>query len=247
MRISYTDWWNDIVAIARANASILIAVAGAFVFLPALVASFFTVPFAPAGQDAEMAEIVAAYSEYLRQNWLPLLVLRLLSTLGQLLIYLVLLDARRPAVGEAFRIAAPLFVQFFLTNLLVTMMLGAGFALLLVPMFYVIGRAMLAPAAFVAERRANPIAAVGRSLSLTKGQGWRIFFFVFLIFLVVFAIQLAVGGTLGVGAALLTDGSERFGLGQLLVAALAALFATVYTVLGLVLWVALYRRLAPAG
>lgn len=247
MRISYTDWWNDIVAIARANSSILIAIAGAFVFLPAIVASFFTVPFVNPGRDAEAAEIISAYSAYLGENWLPRLVLLLLSTLGQLLVYIVLLDTRRPAVGEAFRVAGPLFVPFLLTNIVVTLMLAGGFVLFVVPMLYLIGRVTLSAAAFVAERRANPVSAIGRSFALTRGQGWRIFFFVFLVFLVVFVIQLAIQGTLGTALGLIAEDSDRFGLGQLLLAALEALFASIYTLLALTMWVGLYRRLASAG
>ena len=47
MRINYSQWWDDMVAIMRANASILIAVAGAFILLPAIAANFFTTPFQP--------------------------------------------------------------------------------------------------------------------------------------------------------------------------------------------------------
>lgn len=244
MRISYTDWWNDIVAIGRANASILVALAGAFVFLPALLAAFVAVPFVQPGQGAEPAEIIAAYSQYFSDNWLPQLALILLSTLAQLLIYIVLLDARRPAVGEAFRIALPLFVPFFLTNILASLILVGGGILLFVPALYLIGRVMLSGAAFVAGGSANPFAAISRSFALTKGQGWRIFFFVFLLFLVAIVIQLAIQGTLGSALALATGGAERFGLGKLLLAAVEAFFGALFAVLSAVTWVALYRRVA---
>lgn len=247
MRISYTEWWNDVVAIARANASILIAVAGALVFLPALVAGFFTVPMAAVEQGAEPAEILAAYAKYFSDNWVPRLVLLLLSTLAQLIVYIVLLDARRPRVGEAFAIAAPLFPLFFLLNILVSLILLGGAFLFLVPALYLVGRVLLSAPAFVAERRTNPADALGRSFALTRGQGWRIFFFAFLLFVVAAVIQLAVGGTLGTLLALTAGDADRFSLGNLLLAALDAIFTAIYFILSAATWVALFRRLAAGS
>lgn len=244
MRINYSEWWADIVAIARSNASILLAVAGVFAFLPTLVASVLLVPMVPPGEGASAGELLAAYSQYFSDNWPTQTVVFLLSTLGQLLLYVVLLDPKRPPVGEALRLALPLFLPFLVTNILVSLILVGGFILFIVPALYLVGRVMLAPAAFVGEARRNPFAAIGRAFALTKGQGWRIFFFVFLVFLVVLVIQLAVGGTVGTVLGLLAGDGDRFSLGRLLLAALQAAFTSLFFVLGVALWVALYRRLA---
>lgn len=243
MRISYSDWWDDMVAIARANASILFAIAAAFVFLPTLAASFFTKPLEAAAKGALPAEIIARYAQYFSDNWAPQLVVLLLSTLGQLLLYIVLLDARRPVVADAFRMAASLFLPFFALNILVGLILLGGAFLFIIPALYLVGRVMLSPAASVAERRTNPLAALGRSFALTAGKGWRIFFFVFLILLVVTVTQLAVQGIVAVAFAVVGDGVLT-GIGKLLVSASISLFAAVSFVLSVLLWVALYRKLA---
>lgn len=243
MKLSYTDWWNDIVAILRTNASILLALAGAFVFLPVLAAGFLTTPLEPLPEGATPSEALARFTEFYAQNWLPQVVVLLLSTLGQLLIFIVLLDARRPRVGEAFGLAAPLFLPFFITSVLVGLILFGGFILLVIPFLYLLGRIQLSNAALVAERL-NPVAAISRSFALTRGQGWRIFFFVFLVFLVAIVIQAAVSGTVGTALALLAGDAARLSLPKLLLAAIDALFASAFFLLAAALWVTLYRRLA---
>lgn len=244
MRINYSQWWDDMVAIMRANASILIALAGAFILLPAIAANFFTTPFQPLADGATSAETLERYIAYYRANIGPQLFLLLFNTLGQLLAYTVLLDPRRPSVGDAFRLAAPLFLPLIVANILVNLMLGAGLLLLVIPFLYLIGRVMLAAPALVAERRSNPLAAIGRSFALTKGNGWRIFFFAFLIFVVALVVQLAVNGTLGTAIGLLPGADDRASLRNLLLAVLAALFAGIFFVLSTALWVALYRRVS---
>ncbi|HZF43149.1 MAG TPA: hypothetical protein VEZ48_07045 [Sphingomonadaceae bacterium] len=247
MRVNYSDWWNDVVAIARANSSILVAVAGAFAFLPAMIAAFLLVPMVPPPEGSGFTELLAAYSDYYRENWPTQLVVFLLTTLGQLLLYVVLLDRRRPAVGEALRLAVPLFLPFFVANILVSLLLAGGLMLLFVPALYLVGRIMLTPAAFVSETRPNPVAAVARSFALTRRQGWRIFFFVFLVYLVVLVVQIAIGGTLSAALSLFGGSQDPFSVGRLLLAALQAAFTSVLFVFGVVLWVALYRRLAGGG
>ena len=250
MRIDYSRWWDDIAATARANASILLAVAGAFVFLPALVAGLFTLPMEPLAEGATPAEALQRLTGYVGANAVPQLVLLLFTVLGQLVAYTVLLDPRRPSVGDAFRLGLPLFLPLLLVNILVNLLVGFGFVLLIVPGLYLAGRTIVAVAAAVAERRGNPLASVGRSFALTRGQGWRIFFFIFLVFLVAFIVQIAVNGTLGTGIGLLPGADDRFSLRSLLLAALGALFTALFFILGVLLSVALYRRLtaeAPAA
>lgn len=247
MRISYTDWWNEVVAILRANASILVAVAGAFIFLPSLAASFVMAPFAPPGEGATLQDLLAAYLKFFSDNWLLLIPLFLITAFGQLLLYLVLLDNRRPPVGKALSLAVPLLPLFLVTSLLVRVILLGGFAFFFVPAFYLFGRLLLSGAAFVAERRTNPLAAIARSFALTKGSGWRNFLFVLLVFLVAMVIQLAVSGTLGTLVRLLAGEGGPLGLGNLLLAAIASLFQAAYFILGIAISVALYRRVAGAG
>lgn len=242
-KISYTDWWNDVVALLRGNASILIAVAGALVFLPVLAASLLNTPMEPLPQGATMDDFLARMTDSFAENWLPQLAVLLLTSLGQLIIFIVLLDARRPRVGEAFALAAPLFLPFLATSILVGLMLMAGAFLLIIPALYLIGRTQLSGPSLVAEKL-NPLTAIRRSFALTAGQGWRIFFFVFLIFLVALIVQLAVSGTIGSVLNLLAGEAALFSLPKLLLAALDALFSSAFFLLTAALWVALYRRLS---
>lgn len=243
MRINYSEWWSEVIALARANASILLALAGAFVFLPALVGSFFTQATEPLAQGATPAEAFARLTEYLSANALPQLVLLLFSTLGQALLYAVLLDRSRPSVGDAFPLALRLFLPLLLVNILVNVIVGAGLLLLIVPGLYLVGRTLLSAPATIAERRGNPLGAIGRSWALTAGQGWRIFSFVILIFIVAFVVNIAIGGTLGTAIGLLPGADDPTSIRNLLLAALTALFTTLIFVLGVLINVALYRRL----
>lgn len=243
MKISYNDWWNDVVAILRANASILLGVAGAFVFLPALIASFVAIPAVPPAEGATLDDVLAAYSNFFQDNWLPQTLLWLVTTLGQLLLFVVLLDERRPSVGAAFRIGLPLLIPFILVNLLAGLITVLGFFLLIIGAAYLFGRVLLAAPALVAERRGNPLTAIGRSWALTRGQGWRVFFFVLLILIVAFVIQAALLGTLGLLFAYLSDASNPYSVGKLLIAALEALLTSATFVITLTIYVALYRRL----
>lgn len=247
MRIDYTDWWNDIVALARANASILVAIAGAFVFLPMLASSFFVTPMPPLAEGSAPAEAIARFADFYRVNLLPQLFMLLLSTLAQLLVYTVLLDDRRPSVGAAFRLAAPFYLPLLLVNLLTNLAIGAGFVLLVVPGLYLLGRLLLAAPALVAGRLVNPLEAIRRSWSLTQGQGWRVFFFAFLLFLVALVVQVAISGTLGLAIGLLPGADDPWSLRSLLLGALTALFAALFFLLATCVWVALYRRLAGGG
>lgn len=243
MKVSYTDWWNDVVAIVRANASILLAVVGAFVFLPTMLASFTGTAFVPPEAGASIDEAMAALTRFVSDNALSQGLLLLVTTLGQLLLYIVLLDERRPRVGEAFRLALPLFIPFIVLNILVSLLLGIGAVFLILPALYLLGRIFLAAPAMVAEGRMNPFAAIGRSFALTRGQGWRIAIFAILVFIVAFVIQLAVTGTLGLVFALLGNADNPYSVGKLLLAALQAVFTAALSILGIAVWVALYRRL----
>lgn len=242
MKISYSDWWDDIVATLRSNASIFIAIAGAFVFLPSLVAGLFSTPIEPLAQGASSAEALQRLLDNYADNWVSQVALLLLGTLGQLVLFIVLLDPRRPRVGEAFRSALPLFVPFLGVGILVALMFGVAAALFVVPALYLVGRIQLSGAALVAER-VGPIEAVRRSFALTKGQGWRIFFFVFLVFLVASVVQRAVDGTVGALVGLFAGAVPRLSPAGLLLPAIDALFASVFFVLGATMWVTLYRRL----
>lgn len=243
MRIDYTDWWNDIVALARANASILIAIAGAFVFLPMLASSFFVTAMPPMAENAAPGEAIAQYFDFYRVNLVPQLVMLLLSTLGQALLYTVLLDDRRPSVGAAFRLAAPLYVPLLLTNLLTNLAIGGGMLLLILPGLYLLGRLLLSAPALVAGRLGNPLEAIRRSWEMTRGQGWRIFFFAFLLFVVALVVQVAISGTLGLAVGLLPGADDPWSLRSLLLGALTAFFAALFFLLATCVWVALYRRL----
>lgn len=243
MRIDYSEWWAEMVALARANSSILLAIAGAFLFLPSLAGSFFMQPMEPLAQGATPAEAFARLTEFVGANAAPQLVLLLFSTLGQALLYAVLLDRSRPSVGDAFPLALRLFLPLLLVNIVVNLLVGAGLFLLVVPGLYLLGRTLLSAPALVAERRGNPFAAIGRSFALTAGQGWRIVFFALLIFVVAYVVNIAVGGTLGIAIGLLPGADDQTSVRNLLLAALNALFSSAIFLLAILINVALYRRL----
>lgn len=243
MKISYTALWAEIMALLARNKAIIAAVALALIFVPATLAALFNVEVPEPGGTPSLAEYGDYLVRSLNANWLGVLLNSLAGALAVLVIMLVLLDGRRPTVGEAFGMALPLFLFFLLLNWFLNLILFAGLLVFVLPGLYLLGRLSVAAAALVAEGKRNPFDAIARSLALTKGAGWRIALFILLIFLVLFVMQLAINGTLGAFLQLLRGG-DAMGLPALLLAMIKGAFATVTTVLTTLIGVALYRQLA---
>lgn len=262
MAFSLDDAWRDTTKLLRANASLLLPLAGAFFLLPLIIYSFLVPEFqTPQSQNQQV--VAQALAQYLASIFIPLLMLVALVLLGTAAIYHLLLDRDRPTVGDAIAggvrswpsllllgliLIVVQFVLLIVTSLLSALLgLGQGAASLIgIPLtaigVYVSARFVPAGPSIVAERLRGPGGFVRRALGLTEGKGWRIAAFIFALsvigFILVFVVQIILGS-------LLTLLAGEAG-GQIAGALSAVLVSALLTVLT-VAYAAVYRQLTRAA
>jgi hypothetical protein len=235
MKFSYSAVWEDTVRMLKSHGSVLLALAGVFFLLPSLLTGY-ALP-TPTGSETDA---IGAMAAYYRQNWLWLLLGGIVNSVGAIAIYLLLFDRRGGTVGSAIAGALPIVPFYFIMSLIMSVAVGLGLVLLIVPGIYLLGRFATAGALMVAERRPNPFQAIGGSWRLTKSRGWAVAGLVLLVAVAGVVLSFAITAVLG-SIFLLIGG--RDGVGGLLVLILSsALSAALYTVL-IVLLAAIYRRL----
>jgi hypothetical protein len=240
MSFSYGAVWEDTMALARAHAPLLTAIAGVFMFLPALLFAVYLK--APEPQTPDFSQMMQQFMDWYGEVW-PWLLLQALITLVGSAAMLRLVFARGVTVGGALLFGLTLLPFYFLMSLLTSLIVGIGLFLLIVPGLYLAGRLVPSTAVMVAENRRNPIDAVSRTFALTAGHGWAILGLV-LIVVIVAAIVLGVAGTiLGIVFVLLA-GQE---IGTLLKAVVESVFNSAFTTLLVLLYAAIYRSLAGTG
>ncbi|MCT2559471.1 glycerophosphoryl diester phosphodiesterase membrane domain-containing protein [Tsuneonella sp. YG55] len=258
--------WNEAVRLLAANRQVLLIVAGVFFFLPYVA---FTLVFSNEMTALEAAQasnpdpkamgqaMIGLYGQF----WWLLLIMVVLQTIGVLGLLALLSDRTRPTVGEALAIGLKMLLPYFGAQLLMSCLYGllllvpiavgvgvsvAAGALLgivaLVAFIYLFTKFLMVPPVIAIERVVNPLAAMGRSWRLTKGNSIRLFLFVFLLFVAV----VVVGGVLGmvIGLALALAGPEVALVGNALVSGLVnAAFYTVF----LAVLAAVHRQLTGAA
>lgn len=263
MALSWSAVWSDTARILRANAALLVALAGAFLFLPALLLGYF-LPV-PTGQTVTPQIAAAYYREHFGWILLSLTV----QFVGNLAILILALDESRPTVAGALRAALALLWRYFNVTLLtfLAMVLAflpasiwfgalaaarpglavAGAALLAVPALWVIGRLSVAPAAVVAERGQGALAAIRRSIALTRGAGWAVVGMLLLVIATFGIVRLAATTVLGSLFLLLDAAAGGGGIGALLLLILDAAIGALFNVILFVLVAAIYRALAAGA
>jgi Uncharacterised protein family (UPF0259) len=101
-------------------------------------------------------------------------------------------DGRRDStVGDLFSAAAPAIASLVAFTVLFTIGVAIGFILLVVPGLILLTIWSLGPAAIVVER-IGPIDAFGRSQELVRKVGWSVFLILFVTFVIVFAVSVAL-------------------------------------------------------
>ena len=231
MSLSYSAIWDDTVAMARANSSLIAGIAGVFIFFPSLLFAYF-IPD-PTGQSLQ------ALSDYFSANIHWIFLSELVSMIGTVAILLLLFGRGTVTVGAAIAGATTILPFYLLASMLSGAIMFGGFLLFVLPMFYLVGRLAVVGPVVVAEGRRNPIDAIIRSFALTRGHGWSIFGIVALVALagaIVVLVTTAVFGSLF----LLAAGSD---LGQFLATIVSSAVTSAFSVVMTVLATALYRRL----
>jgi hypothetical protein len=260
MKLSYSAVWQRSSTLLRDNASLIIPVAGIFMFLPALLAGYF-LPFPKPQRPEQIGPLLGAY---LSANFHWLLLANLLNMAGSLSILSIVLDKDKHTVANAIGRAVALLPFYFLAMLLwwiliclailPGLLLGALAEAMTIPFarltlliviacfIYAYGRTALMGPIMVADQRRNPIAPLLDSFRLTDGNGWAAGGLVTIVFVVLCIAYFALIAALGT-LLLLVAGEELGGLLMLLVA--AALSTAIYVVLT-VIYAAIFRELSRA-
>ena len=123
MSFSYGAVWEDTMALARAHAPLLTAIAGVFMFLPALLFAVYLKPPEPQSPDINqmMRELMNWYAQ--AAPWL--LLQGLISLVGSAAM-LRLVFARGVTVGGALLFGLTLLPFYVLMSLLTSLMVGIG-------------------------------------------------------------------------------------------------------------------------
>jgi hypothetical protein len=236
-RFSYTEVWEDAVAMLRSNAPLLSAIAGAFFFLPSLLIGYLLAR--PEGADTFEA-MIEAFEAYYAANWHWLLLANIVNMAGAIAIYLLLLGGRGRTVGEAIGGALPILPFYFILSFLTTAAIIVGLFWLVLPGLYLLGRFAVSSPAMVAEGLRNPFDAIRRSWRMTRDKGWAVVGLIILVGFAAYLVSTAISVTLGT-LILLLLGKE--GLGLLLITLIASALSAAFSIVMVVLFAAIYRRL----
>lgn len=194
-------------ALLNGQREILLTLAGFFMLLPPLLLNTLN-PFVPSGVAGTWLREVSAWTE---SNFVWILLVALLAGLGRLTILILLLGPGRPTVGEALAAGARLLPLFAIMDLLIGFMWLSGVLLLIVPWLYLVGRTFLAESAFVARRAHGAVAGIAAGFEASRGNGWRLFLLVALIYVGGTIVTAAVGSVVGIIGALAGGaGLDRF-------------------------------------
>jgi hypothetical protein len=168
----------------RADWNILTAVAGVFVFLPALAAAMLIPEFPDSSTLTSADPTNPAFIVWrtAMETWIANYALWQLGAIvvalfGQFALVAIYLTPNQASVGEALLGALRLFLRFLLASMIWTLPIGLlGLVFLRVPFLLtpvlalVLARTLLVAPAIVAARPIGAVAAIGRSFVLTKGN-----------------------------------------------------------------------------
>ena len=237
---SYDRTWADLVALARAHTEIVLVIAGLFLLLPAFALGLYVKPPVP---PAEVnAETLRAANEYIANNWHVLLATNVAKCFGEAAILAVLLNTRGQTVATSLSTALALLFPYVVLSLITNFAVFAGLIALIVPGIYLIGRLAVAGPAMFADREANPLNAIARSLSLTRNKGWRVVGLIILVMVVLFVLTSALSSVVTVLLALVVPASAQDAVNALI----AALLSATISLVAVLLIAAIYRQLAGA-
>jgi hypothetical protein len=236
MRFSYSAIWEDTVRLLRAHASLAVALAGVFLFLPALLVSYLL----PMPQSSDPNEMARQFTEYFTANAGWILLSGICGMAGTLSILMLVFRSPGIAVGGAIAAALALLPFYFLANLIASIPIIIGVLLLVVPGLYLLGRFLPIAPVMVAEGQRNPLTALGRSWALTRRHGWAVLGLFLLVFVAGFILSSVVGGIIVVIVRVLVSGD----LARLLSLIVSTAGSTILQVVLIFLYAAIYRALA---
>lgn len=233
--------WKQVVAMFKGNRDILLAVGGLFLFLPTLAFGlYYGVPPEPAA-GASPEQAFTQVFEYYQLVAPGLLVVSVVSMIGNLVIWRLLLAPGGTTLGGAIGTAASLFFSYLAASFLTGIPIMFGLFLLIIPGLYLASRFSLVGPAMAAEQLMNPITAIQASWNYTRNNGWSI-----LGFLIVFGLLCGIGVVIitaifgAIFALALPQGAANIA-NQVV----QALFSTAFSVTVTLVIASIYRQLGP--
>lgn len=247
MTITFTRLLADGWIAFRREADLVLALAGALVFLPAFAVQLLCDPMPPLpaqpGDEAVMAQWMAAVTAWGQANAFWYLLADVIGMVGLAAIAVLLVAPGRLTVGDSLGDVLRRLGRFVLLNLLVAIPVGLGLWLFVLPGLYIQARLIAAVPVVAAERDQSAARALGRSWRLTSQVSWPLLGAVIALFL---AQWLVVSPLFSLDSWLRLQGHDN----PFLIALVAALLAgagTFYNVGLLLVGVATYRRFASKG
>ena len=236
MRFSYSAIWEDTVRLLRAHASLAVALAGVFLFLPSLLVSYLL----PMPQTTDANEMIRQFGEYFSNNAGWIMLSGICGMAGTLSILMLVFRSPGIAVGGAIAAAVALLPFYFVANLIAFIPIMLGVLLFIVPGLYLLGRFLPIAPVMVAEGQRNPLSVAGRSWALTRRRGWAVVGLFLLVFVAGFILSSVVAGIIVVILRILVSGD----LARLLGLIVSTAGSTILQVVLIFLYAAIYRALA---
>lgn len=238
--------WKEASSKVSANRDVFLALAGVFFVVPSLALTVIGgEPEVVPGMQGEA--MMAAITEFYAKAWWLILGSAVLQVVGVLAILTLMRDRSRPTVGEAIKSALGGLLPYIGAQLLFALgfgligglAIGIGAAaapalaavltiLLVVAAVFVGIRLVLVAPVIAVEGTRNPLAAMQRSWSLTKGQFWRIFGFLALVMILFFVVLGVVMLLVGVVLAIFAAGETQRVLAAVVSSILTAIVVTYF-------------------
>jgi len=257
--------WDDTMVLLRSHSALTGAIAAVFLFLPTLAVSWFgPTPIEPA-EGAAFDQIMVAFRANAEQAVPYQLLIALVSAVGGVGILRLWLARTGTSVGDAIVFALKMVPTMIAIQIIMgvaiglvgvallmpgiaagasaigVLLVGIGLLLFLGLCAYLWGRVSVTSPVVADQTLYNPLAALQESWRLTRDNGWRIFLFSFLVFIVImiFSMVLALIAYAAVG--------NGEGIGRIVSGLIEAGVAVVSGLVMLALSAAVYRQLAVRG
>lgn len=223
-------------ALWRSEQELLLRIAAVFVFLPQLAGVlFFPLPDIT-GLDQQAA--LDAVRPWLATAWPWLGGAILAQVFGQMAMLMLLLDSRKPSVGEAMVSALSLLPGAALISLAINAAQAAGLIAFIFPAIYVMGRAFLILPSIAAAPARGLGSGIIEGIRHTNRRGWLIGLLPFSIFAGTYVIATLIGALLPAGTAVTAPAAIAAG-------AVASVVAALSVTAQVLLQAAAYRVLVP--
>ena len=241
MKFDLDTAWKDTMGLLSRNFGLLAVLAGVFFFLPyagfmIAVPEMGAMQSAQAGGDFEV--VMAAVTELYLDYWWVFLLLALIQGVGLLGMLALVRRRANPTVGEALATGARSVPSYIAAQLLQTALIVIVATLLLtvgaltglnalavlggiiafVITCYIVTKLSLAAPVIAIEGQLNPVKALQRSWSLTRGNSMRLFLFYLLLTVAFIVVSAVVSLVLGLVFAL--AGEQGALLGEAIVSGL---------------------------